>query len=124
MITKEVYEEGMKRNTKKDEVISKAANLRVREDVAKYLLNLDVNSAFYDPKSRSMREDPFGKDSTYRGDNFERFSGEASAAMQARAFAWDNSGRHEVANPTENSRQVQEHAKELERQHQILRDKY
>ena len=30
-------------------------NLRIREDTAKYLLNLDVKSAHYDPKSRSMR---------------------------------------------------------------------
>ena len=29
-----------------------ARNLRIREDTAKYLLNLDVNSAYYDPKSR------------------------------------------------------------------------
>jgi hypothetical protein len=33
-------------------------NLRIREDTAKYLLNLDPDSAHYDPKSRSMREDP------------------------------------------------------------------
>ena len=33
-------------------------NLRIREDTAKYLLNLDVNSAFYDPKTRSMRNNP------------------------------------------------------------------
>ena len=33
-------------------------NLRIREDTAKYLLNLDPSSAHYDPKSRSMREDP------------------------------------------------------------------
>lgn len=33
-------------------------NLRIREDTAKYLLNLDLDSAYYDPKSRSMREDP------------------------------------------------------------------
>lgn len=33
-------------------------NLRIREDIAKYLLNLDVKSAYYDPKTRSMREDP------------------------------------------------------------------
>jgi pre-mRNA-processing factor SLU7 len=33
-------------------------NLRIREDTAKYLLNLDVDSAHYDPKTRSMREDP------------------------------------------------------------------
>ena len=50
-------------------------NVRVREDTAKYLLNLDVESAFYDPKTRSMRENPFegsGKDPAafvYAGDN-------------------------------------------------------
>lgn len=33
-------------------------NLRIREDTAKYLLNLDVNSPYYDPKTHSMREDP------------------------------------------------------------------
>jgi hypothetical protein len=30
----------------------------IREDTAKYLLNLDVKSAYYDPKTRSMRENP------------------------------------------------------------------
>ena len=34
-------------------------NLRIREDTAKYLYNLDPNSAFYDSKTRSMRENPF-----------------------------------------------------------------
>lgn len=34
-------------------------NLRIREDTAKYLHNLDPNAAHYDPKSRSMRENPF-----------------------------------------------------------------
>jgi len=34
------------------------ANLRIREDTAKYLRNLDPNSAPYDPKSRSMKENP------------------------------------------------------------------
>ena len=34
-------------------------NLRIREDTAKYLYNLDPNSAYYDPKTRSMRENPF-----------------------------------------------------------------
>lgn len=38
-------------------------NLRIREDTAKYLRNLDVDSAYYDPKTRSMRENPYeGKD--------------------------------------------------------------
>lgn len=34
-------------------------NLRIREDTAKYLYNLNSESAYYDPKSRSMRENPF-----------------------------------------------------------------
>jgi pre-mRNA-processing factor SLU7 len=33
-------------------------NLRIREDTAKYLRNLDQESAYYDPKTRSMRENP------------------------------------------------------------------
>ena len=34
-------------------------NLRIREDTAKYLRNLDVNSAHYDPKTRTMRSNPY-----------------------------------------------------------------
>jgi pre-mRNA-processing factor SLU7 len=33
-------------------------NLRLREDTAKYLINLDSESAYYDPKTRSMRDAP------------------------------------------------------------------
>ena len=58
-------------------------NLRIREDTAKYLLNLDMNSAHYDPKSRSMREDPNPdkplNEKTFAGDNFVRFNGDYSA---------------------------------------------
>lgn len=35
-------------------------NLRIREDRAKYLYNLNPDSAHYDPKTRSMREAPVG----------------------------------------------------------------
>ncbi|KAF5738936.1 splicing factor-related family protein [Tripterygium wilfordii] len=56
-------------------------NLRIREDTAKYLLNLDVNSAHYDPKTRSMREDPLPdadpNEKFYEGDNQYRNSGQA-----------------------------------------------
>ena len=34
-------------------------NLRIREDTAKYLRNLDLSSAHYDPKTRSMRKNPY-----------------------------------------------------------------
>ncbi|KAK6154066.1 hypothetical protein DH2020_013705 [Rehmannia glutinosa] len=56
-------------------------NLRIREDTAKYLLNLDVNSAHYDPKTHSMREDPLPDidpdEKFYPGDNCIRVSGQA-----------------------------------------------
>eukprot|EP01025_Chloroclados_australasicus_P057074 TRINITY_DN7104_c0_g2_i12.p1 TRINITY_DN7104_c0_g2~~TRINITY_DN7104_c0_g2_i12.p1 ORF type:complete len:350 (-),score=52.86 TRINITY_DN7104_c0_g2_i12:1255-2304(-) len=55
-------------------------NLRIREDTAKYLLNLDLNSAYYDPKSRSMREDPNphkpANEKSFAGDNFVRYGGD------------------------------------------------
>eukprot|EP00746_Dinoflagellata_sp_MGD_P151765 gnl/MRDRNA2_/MRDRNA2_83229_c0_seq1.p1 gnl/MRDRNA2_/MRDRNA2_83229_c0~~gnl/MRDRNA2_/MRDRNA2_83229_c0_seq1.p1 ORF type:complete len:416 (+),score=24.00 gnl/MRDRNA2_/MRDRNA2_83229_c0_seq1:2-1249(+) len=54
-------------------------NLRIREDTAKYLFDLDLDSAYYDPKSRSMREDPNSRrtldDRFYSGDNFGRTTG-------------------------------------------------
>lgn len=62
-------------------------NLRIREDTAKYLLNLDVASAHYDPKSRSMREDPNpdrpAAEKQFVGDNFVRQSGAEYAAWAA-----------------------------------------
>ena len=55
-------------------------NLRIREDTAKYLLNLDPKSAHYDPKSRSMRADPnpdkAAHEKTFAGDNALRESGD------------------------------------------------
>ncbi|KAL4435240.1 hypothetical protein ABPG77_001922 [Micractinium sp. CCAP 211/92] len=66
-------------------------NLRIREDTAKYLLNLDVNSAYYDPKSRSMREDPNPEkdpsQKTFYGDNFVRQSGEVAGFKDLNVFA-------------------------------------
>ncbi len=70
-------------------------NLRIREDTAKYLLNLDVNSAYYDPKTRSMRANPLahtGKSASelpYAGDNFVRHSGEVSKFAERQLFAWE-----------------------------------
>ncbi|KAL2934747.1 Pre-mRNA-splicing factor SLU7-A [Bienertia sinuspersici] len=71
-------------------------NLRIREDTAKYLLNLDVDSAYYDPKTRSMREDPlpdadpnekFYAVST--GDNQNRLSGQALEFKQLNLHAYE-----------------------------------
>jgi len=66
-------------------------NLRIREDTAKYLLNLDVNSAHYDPKTRSMREDPNpdkpAHEKTFAGDNFVRKSGDYLAWQELQLHA-------------------------------------
>ncbi|XP_052773363.1 pre-mRNA-splicing factor SLU7-like [Mya arenaria] len=69
-------------------------NLRIREDTAKYLFNLDTSSAHYDPKTRSMREDPFKntskeKEAEFHGDNFVRYSGDAKQFAKNQMFAWD-----------------------------------
>ncbi|CAK9140625.1 unnamed protein product [Ilex paraguariensis] len=68
-------------------------NLRIREDTAKYLLNLDVNSAHYDPKTRSMREDPLPdmdpNEKFYTGDNHNRVSGQALEFKQLNIHAWE-----------------------------------
>ena len=70
-----------------------ARNLRIREDTAKYLRNLDLNSAYYDPKSRSMRDNPNpeipAEESQFAGDNFARISGDAVQLADTQLFAWD-----------------------------------
>eukprot|EP01133_Synstelium_polycarpum_P012639 gene12639-14847_t len=68
-------------------------NLRIREDTAKYLYNLDLESAFYEPKSRSMRENPLPHanitDIPFAGDNFTRASGETKAFQHMQMFTWE-----------------------------------
>ena len=84
-------------------------NLRMREDTAKYLLNLDPTSAYYDPKSRSMRDNPLAdkadaKNVPYVGDNFVRYSGQATKFNKAQIFAWEAYEKgvdiHPQADPT------------------------
>lgn len=85
-------------------------NLRIREDTAKYLLNLDVGSAFYDPKSRAMRANPYenvGKkgDELYLGDNFSRTNGDTQQFNQLmyHSYAAYEKGQdvHQEAMPTQ-----------------------
>uniref|UniRef100_A0A8D2JAL4 Pre-mRNA-splicing factor SLU7 n=1 Tax=Varanus komodoensis TaxID=61221 RepID=A0A8D2JAL4_VARKO len=85
-------------------------NLRIREDIAKYLRNLDPNSAYYDPKTRAMRENPYanaGKNPdevSYAGDNFVRYTGATISMAQTQLFAWEayekGSEVHLQADPT------------------------
>ncbi|XP_076630067.1 pre-mRNA-splicing factor Slu7 [Colletes latitarsis] len=82
-------------------------NLRIREDTAKYLRNLDPNSAYYDPKTRSMRDNPYigtEREVDYKGENFARFSGDTQRHANAQLFAWEAHERgvdvHLLAEPT------------------------
>ncbi|XP_066573177.1 pre-mRNA-splicing factor SLU7 [Amia ocellicauda] len=85
-------------------------NLRIREDIAKYLRNLDPNSAYYDPKTRAMRENPYSNTGMnpdevyYAGDNFVRYSGDTITMAQTQLFAWEayekGSEVHLQADPT------------------------
>jgi pre-mRNA-processing factor SLU7 len=73
--------------------VDESSNLRIREDTAKYLLNLDLSSAHYDPKTRSMREDPTPNipqsEKTFAGDNFVRYSGDTQELNKLSLYAWD-----------------------------------
>lgn len=83
-------------------------NLRIREDTAKYLYNLDPSSAYYDPKSRSMRADPRPhidpSEKLYSGDNMVRATGDVGEFSQSKVYAWQASERGQnlmvEANPT------------------------
>ncbi|KAL6858181.1 mRNA splicing protein [Amphichorda felina] len=83
--------------------------LRIREDTAKYLLNLDVESAKYDPKSRSLVDSGATKDKAaelFAEEGFMRSSGDASAFEKAQKYAWEaqekggDTSQHLQANPT------------------------
>ncbi|KAI9985316.1 hypothetical protein PInf_004644 [Phytophthora infestans] len=84
-------------------------NLRIREDTAKYLRNLNPNSAYYDPKTRSMRDNPNPElnpeDTTFVGDNMTRFTGDAHKLASAQLFAWEAYSKgtdiHPIANPSQ-----------------------
>ncbi|OZC09003.1 Pre-mRNA-splicing factor SLU7 family protein [Onchocerca flexuosa] len=106
-------------------------NLRIREDTAKYLYNLDPNGPYYDPKSRSMRENPFanipGKEkeaAKFAGENFIRYTGEVVQANEAQVFAWQARCKgidvHALAEPTK----LEAMKKEFEQQKLSAKDEH
>jgi len=112
-------------------------NLRIREDTAKYLLNLDLESAKYDPKTRSMVDMGAQADQAsalVAEDNFMRASGDAAEFERAQKYAWESQERgdrnkqHLQANPTsgEYYRKKEKEESEAKRQAQrkALLEKY
>ena len=85
-------------------------NLRIREDTAKYLRNLDPNSAHYDPKTRAMRKNPYEgtgrteEEVDFAGDNVVRISGDTVSHAKSQLFAWEAGAKgldvHALAEPT------------------------
>ena len=97
---------------------SSIRNLRIREDLPKYLRNLDVNSAHYDAKTRSMRANPNPhidpKDATYCGDNFVRTTGDAKQLARSQMYVWEAYGKgtdvNLLADPTTVELMQKQHA--------------
>jgi pre-mRNA-processing factor SLU7 len=112
-------------------------NLRIREDTAKYLLNLDLDSAKYDPKTRSMLDMGATQDSAaalVAEDNFMRASGDAAEFERAQKYAWESQERgdknkqHLQANPTSGEYFRRKEKEEAEAKHEahrkLLLEKY
>ena len=112
-------------------------NLRIREDTAKYLLNLDLESAKYDPKTRSMVDMGAQADQAaalVAEDNFLRASGDAAEFEKASRYAWESQERgdknkiHIQANPTSGEyfrrKEKEENDAKREANRKMLLDKY
>ena len=112
-------------------------NLRLREDTAKYLLNLDLDSAKYDPKTRSMVDMGAQADQAaalVAEDNFMRASGDAAEFEKAQKYAWESQERgdknktHLQANPTSGEffrrKEKEENDARREAQRKMLLERY
>lgn len=112
-------------------------NLRLREDTAKYLLNLDLDSAKYDPKTRSMVDSGATADQAaalVAEEGFMKASGDAAEFAKAQKYAWETQERggknklHLQANPTSGEflrkKELQEAETRKAAQKKALLDKY
>ncbi|RSL95568.1 Pre-mRNA-splicing factor SLU7 [Fusarium ambrosium] len=111
--------------------------LRIREDTAKYLLNLDLESAKYDPKTRALVDGGATADKAsemFAEEGFMRSSGDAGDFEKAQRYAWEaqetsgDTSQHLQANPTagefyRKKEQEEAEAKRADREKALL-DKY
>ncbi|ORY67713.1 Pre-mRNA splicing Prp18-interacting factor-domain-containing protein [Pseudomassariella vexata] len=111
--------------------------LRIREDTAKYLLNLDLESAKYDPKTRTMVDAGATADKAaelFAEEGFLRASGDAAEFEQATRYAWEaqekmgDTTQHLQANPTAGEfyrkKEREEAEKKRDERLKLLQDKY
>lgn len=109
-------------------------NLRLREDTAKYLLNLDLDSAKYDPKTRSMLDTASSTNELIAEEGFQRAAGDAAEFERAQTYAWETQERgdkdklHLQANPTageiSRKRKAEEDLQKKNAQKKMLLEKY
>ncbi|KAJ8603906.1 hypothetical protein MRB53_042041 [Persea americana] len=112
-------------------------NLRLREDTAKYLINLDLDSAKYDPKTRAMIDAGSTDDQAaalVAEEGFMRASGDAAEFEKAQKLAWESQERgdknkvHLQANPTAGEywrkKEEAEAAAKRDAQKKLLLEKY
>jgi pre-mRNA-processing factor SLU7 len=110
--------------------------LRMREDTAKYLLNLDLDSAKYDPKTRTMVDAAASDNPLIAEDGFQKASGDAAEFERAQRYAWETQERgggdaglvHLQANPTEaevkRKRKAEDDLRKREERKKQLLEKY
>ena len=111
--------------------------LRIREDTAKYLINLDLDSATYNPKTRALVNAGEAGDKTadvFAEEGFMKASGDASEFEKAQQFAWEaqenkgDTSMHMQANPTAGAfyrrKEEEAAAKERAEREKALLEKY
>jgi len=102
-------------------------NLRIREDTAKYLRNLSLNSAYYDPKTRSMRENPNPNSNPhellYAGDNFVRVSGDTRKFNEITQYAWEAYEKGQEVHLQANPSQAELLYKDFKQKRETLKNK-
>lgn len=102
-------------------------NLRLREDKAKYLLDLNPDSAKYDPKTRSMVDPGGGGSSLDANEDFVRKGGESEEFERAQRYAWETQERgdankiHLQANPTAAMLAIKKEKEESEQRRETQR---
>ncbi|KAK0753579.1 Pre-mRNA splicing Prp18-interacting factor-domain-containing protein [Schizothecium vesticola] len=136
---KNEYEEGFKYAEESELGRDKSIkqSMRLREDTAKYLLNLDSDSAKYNPKKRALVDAGAIDDKSaalFAEESFLRASGEAAEFEKAQRYAWEaqekagDTSLHLQANPTAGAvmrkKEVEERETKRQKRAEMLASQY
>lgn len=136
---KNEYEEGFKYAEESELGRDKSIkqSMRLREDTAKYLLNLDSDSAKYNPKKRALVDAGAINDKSaalFAEESFLRASGDAAEFERAQRYAWEaqekagDTSLHLQANPTAGAvmrkKEVEERETKRQKRAEMLASQY